>query len=193
MNLPDIVPTPITRHSTRASRVKVGPKTAIPLAIFSLTSSCRTAKKPFTKDWHDWSYLLNPQFNVTNVDWTEKSGLKKNEKVKYLWVGTQSKLGQSTCFWEVNQQQKEWQGLTVNINTKYKHIIYVQRIFQSNTSKISSESDTQMYILEACQLLVQEVNHNRAEHKTGEYCEKSCNAWNEHLKMNTCNSRYLTK
>lgn len=38
------------------------------------------------------------------------------------------------------------------------------------------KSDAQMYILEACQLLVQEVNHNRAEHKTGEYCKKSCNA-----------------
>lgn len=36
---PDMVPTPITRHSTRASRVNVGPKIAIPRAMFSLTSS----------------------------------------------------------------------------------------------------------------------------------------------------------
>ena len=34
-----MVPTPITRHSTRASSVKVGPKIAIPRAMFSLTSS----------------------------------------------------------------------------------------------------------------------------------------------------------
>lgn len=31
----------MTRHSTRASRVKVGPKMAIPWEMFSLTSSYR--------------------------------------------------------------------------------------------------------------------------------------------------------
>ena len=36
---PDMVPTPITRHSTRASRVKVGPRRDMPWAMFSLTSS----------------------------------------------------------------------------------------------------------------------------------------------------------
>lgn len=30
----------MTRHSTRASRVKVGPRMAMPLEMFSLTSSC---------------------------------------------------------------------------------------------------------------------------------------------------------
>lgn len=35
-----MVPTPMTRHSTRASRVKVGPRMAMPLEMFSLTSSC---------------------------------------------------------------------------------------------------------------------------------------------------------
>lgn len=38
--LPDMVPTPITRHSTTASSVNVGPNMAIPWAMFSLTSSC---------------------------------------------------------------------------------------------------------------------------------------------------------
>lgn len=37
--MPDMVPTPMTRHSTRASRVKVGPRMAMPWDIFSLTSS----------------------------------------------------------------------------------------------------------------------------------------------------------
>lgn len=36
---PDMVPTPMTRHSTRASRVKVGPRMAMPWEMFSLTSS----------------------------------------------------------------------------------------------------------------------------------------------------------
>lgn len=37
--MPDMVPTPMTRHSTRASRVNVGPRMAMPWEIFSLTSS----------------------------------------------------------------------------------------------------------------------------------------------------------
>lgn len=37
--VPERVPTPITRVSTRVSRVMVGPRVAIPLAIFLLTSS----------------------------------------------------------------------------------------------------------------------------------------------------------
>lgn len=36
-----MVPIPMTRHSTRASRVKVGPRMAMPCEIFSLTSSCK--------------------------------------------------------------------------------------------------------------------------------------------------------
>lgn len=38
-HIPDMVPTPITKHSTRASKVKAGPSTAIPWAMLSLTSS----------------------------------------------------------------------------------------------------------------------------------------------------------
>lgn len=41
----------------------------------------------------------------------------------------------------------------------------------------------EIYILEACQLLVQEVNDNHAKHKTGENCEKSCNSYKTNVKI----------
>lgn len=43
---PDTVPTPMTRHSTTASRVKVGPRMAMPSEMFSLTSSCTQDTRP---------------------------------------------------------------------------------------------------------------------------------------------------
>lgn len=45
LQVPDMVPTPITKHSTRASKVKVGPSTAMPRAILSLTSSCKAVTR----------------------------------------------------------------------------------------------------------------------------------------------------
>lgn len=43
-NIPDKVPTPITRISTTASNVIVGPIMAMPRAIFSATSSWKIYK-----------------------------------------------------------------------------------------------------------------------------------------------------
>lgn len=72
ITVPDMVPTPITKHSTRASKVNVGPNTAIPRAIFSLTSSCEKRKKE--KDW-------NPKINLPYVH----PG-KKHIQSKMFWV-----------------------------------------------------------------------------------------------------------
>lgn len=58
---PDTVPTPMTRHSTTASRVKVGPRMAMPSEMFSLTSSCTQDTRPP----HPSPFLsINTQLNV---------------------------------------------------------------------------------------------------------------------------------
>lgn len=49
-----MVPTPITRHSTRASRVKVGPKTAMPRAMLSLTSSWINVAPSYPSQGYCW-------------------------------------------------------------------------------------------------------------------------------------------
>lgn len=106
--IPDMVPTPITRHSTRASKVKVGPSTAIPRAMLSLTSSWKSCSDQSV-------VLLNFMWNIA-IDVNISS---------YLRTGAQSKLGKSTCFGEVNEKQEEGQSLTGGqnrtINWRFSH------------------------------------------------------------------------
>lgn len=57
-----MVPTPMTRHSTRASRVKVGPRMAMPWEMFSLTSSyTRHRAEARVSDTSTTILHMNPQ------------------------------------------------------------------------------------------------------------------------------------
>jgi len=91
---PDMVPVPMTRHSTRASRVKVGPRMAMPREMFSLTSSCAQHTGPEHQSAPPRRHLFY------------------DSVCHYLRVWAEGKFGQRTGFGQVDEQEEEGQSFT---------------------------------------------------------------------------------
>lgn len=92
-----MVPTPMTRHSTRASSVKLGPRIAMPWDMFSLTSS-------YTQEpWHK-SATLQMHSSVEWTDLTLVTVHKKNNcPIKPI-------LPESLSWGQIWPMQKLWTG-----------------------------------------------------------------------------------
>lgn len=113
---PDMVPTPMTRHSTRASRVKVGPRMAMPWEMFSLTSSYTRHR-----DEAGIRHLnYNPSCEATGFISVTFSTYSKNNVLLYLGVWAEGKFGQCTGFGQVDEKEKERQRFTAEKQTDHK-------------------------------------------------------------------------
>lgn len=117
-----MVPTPITKHSTRASRVKVGPRTAMPREMLSLTSSWTKRSTIYQSGlllnfgWNDARYdvsIFQPTWelelkaNLARAHALERSMRSRKKGKASLEVRTEQSAGVFTRYTDMNGQYAE--------------------------------------------------------------------------------------